>query len=917
MRRNLKGILLICFAFNTILTFGQSVKGRIIDKLTKQEQPALLISLDDADHIVYTNALGNFNFAGVETGEHTLLTKLGGQWVKITSFTFNGGELDLGTLEADVPSSNLAGNEISIIDVIDLAGIEGENDNVSSVLAASRDPFVNAAAFNLGNGRFRPRGYFNEDSEMMMNGMVMNDQDDGRVLWTAWSGLNDVLRNQTQIINQSMNDYTFGGIGGGTFVDLRASNQRKIQKAVYTLSNRSYQHRLMFTKSSGLMENGWAYIVALSHRYAEQGYVKGTHFEGTSYFLSVDRKINTNHSLNAVLMGTPQRRGRSTGSFQEMYDIAGTNFYNGNWGYQNGEVRSAREYRINQPIAMLRHDWKVGKFSHIFTTIGVQWGTFGSTRLDWYDAPDPRADYYRRLPSNASDPVTRQNVLDYLSADENNRQIDWAGLYEANSTRDYTFNNVNGDPNQSISGKFAAYVLEAEHYDNQKLSYNSTLNTRINDKLNLTGSLQYLREKVHYYRQLEDLLGADFYMDFNRFAVRDFPGDNQVLQNDLDNPNRVIREGDKFGHNYAIVNSKVSAFGQLLYKTNKFDVGFAINAAQQQFYREGYTRVGIFPESSLGKSQVYDFFNYGVKGSVTYKIDGRNYIVATGSHRTRSPYANESFVSPRVRDQVVNNLTNEKITAFDLSYHVRYTNFKGRISGFLTDFKDRITSDVYYNEEFQTFVNYLMSGINKRHVGLEAGMEFNLNNNFSVLAAGSLGDFRYTSRPKATISRDNSAEGFVQDRTVYINNYYVPGMPQNAGTLGLKYNRNQTWVNVNVNFFGKNYLQFNPDRRTEKGVEGLDPIEQAEKFKEIIDLEKLPNAMTVDLFLGKTIRLKNRNSLSINLNVGNLLNTKNFITGGFEQLRFDFESKEPSRFPPRYFYAFGTNYSFNISYTFN
>lgn len=909
-------IVVIIMFMNIIVTYGQSIRGKIIDKNTRQEQPAVQVSLKNTDFSVFTNGLGNFEFKEIPSGTYTIVALMSDKEVVVTDVTLDGEDVDLGTLEVTSEAPSSLGSEISIIDVTDLAGIENENDNFSSVLAAGRDPFTNAAAFNLGTGRFRPRGFQNEDSEMLMNGMLMNDQDDGRVLWTAWSGLNDVLRNQTQIIGLSPNDYTFGGIGGGTFVDLTAASQRAGTKVVYSFSNRSYQHRAMITHSSGMQKNGWAYSLSASHRYGTQGYIEGTYFQGTSYFASVDRKLNDNHTLNAVIFGTPQVRGRSTGSFQEMYDLADNNYYNPNWGYQNGEVRNSREYRINQPVAMLRHDWKVSSKTNVITTAGFQWGTFASSRLDWYDAPDPRPDYYRRLPSYAPDQFSKDLITEYLQSDINHRQLDWQKLYDANSTRNYTIESVDGIAGNNVTGKLAAYVIEEEHYDNRKLSFNTILNSKISQNFSLSGGAQYLSERVHYYRQLDDLMGADFYIDFNRFALRDFPNNPNAGQNDLNNPNRLVKEGDIYGHNYYVQTNRAMAWGQGVYTTSRFDFMGGFSLANQSFYRDGNTKVGLFPDNSFGKSETQNFFNYGVKAGVTYKLDGRNYLVANGSYRTRAPYANESFVSPRVRDQIVQNLTNEKITSGEISYLARYTNLKARVTAFYTNFEDKISNDVFYHEEFRTFVNYLMTGIDRRHTGLEMGLEYQLNNNFAFVVAGSLGQYIHTSRPSATISRDNSAEDFVQDRTIYINNYYVAGMPQNAGTIGLQFDKDYWFLNVNVNGFSKNYLSFNPDRRTAEAVEGISLPEQAELFNTIIDQEKLPDAVTVDIFCGKSIRFKNRSTLNINLNVGNILNNKNFITGGFEQFRFDFEGKDVNRFAPRYFYAFGTNYSLNISYVF-
>ncbi len=908
--------ILFFLMFNITSSIGQEIKGKLVDPVSKQEVAAVQVSLKGTDYLVFTNGSGHFMFNDVKNGKYTLVASINQVVKELANFEVLGKDIDLGVLDFESPQPALV-NDISIIDISDLSGIENENDNYSSALGAGRDQFVNAAAYNLSSGRFRPRGYFNEDSEMMMNGMVMNDQDDGRVQWNEWSGLNDVLRNQTQILNLQSNDYTFGGIGGGTFVDLRAASQREGTKAVYTLSNRSYQHRLMITHSTGLMKNGWAFSGSLSHRYGTQGYIKGTYFQGTSFFASIDRKINDHHNLNLVVFGAPMRRGRSTGSIQEMNDLSGSNFYNGNWGYQNGEIRNSREYRINQPVAMIRHDWKISHKTNVLTNVGFQWGTYASTRINQYNAPDPRPDYYRRLPSYATDPATKELITNYLKADENNRQVDWQNLYEANSTNFATIANADGISGNNLSGKLAAYMLEEEHSDNQKLSFNSIINSQVTDNLNLTGGIQYLKENVHYYRQLDDLLGADFFVDYNTFAIRDYPNDPNAQQNDLNRPNRIIREGDKYGHDYNVNTARASAWTQAILKTSKFDYFAAINVINQSFYREGFVKNGLFPESSLGKSETQSFFNYGVKGGITYKLNGRNYFLVNGSYRTRAPFANESFVSPRNRDQVVNGLTNEKITAGEVSYLARYTRFKGRITGFYSEFKDKLNNDVYYHEEFQTFVNYIQTGINRRHMGVELGFEYNLNTRISFTAAGSLGQYIYTSRPSATISRDNSAEGFVEGRTIYINNYYVPGMPQQAGTIGIRYNSSKFWFfNVNVNAFANNYLSFNPDRRTAEAVSGINPVEQSALYQSIIAEEKLPNAYTVDIFCGKSFRFKDRSTLNINLNVSNVLNNQNFKTGGFEQLRFDIESRDVNKFPPRYFYAFGTNYSLNFSYVF-
>ena len=107
-------------------------------------------------------------------------------------------------------------------------------------------------------------------------------------------------------------------------------------------------------------------------------------------------------------------------------------------------------------------------------------------------------------------------------------------------------------------------------------------------------------------------------------------------------------------------------------------------------------------------------------------------------------------------------------------------------------------------------------------------------------------------------------------------------------------------------------------REEGKYVHVYDPLSDVsrQQVQKIIAEERLPDAITVDFSAGKSLRFSNGAFLRINLNAGNILNNTNFRTGGFEQLRFDYETKDVSKFPPRYFYSYGTNFNLNVAYIF-
>ena len=129
-------------------------------------------------------------------------------------------------------------------------------------------------------------------------------------------------------------------------------------------------------------------------------------------------------------------------------------------------------------------------------------------------------------------------------------------------------------------------------------------------------------------------------------------------------------------------------------------------------------------------------------------------------------------------------------------------------------------------------------------------------------------------------------------------------MPQSAASVGLKYSGKKYWfAGVNFNYFADIYLDPNPDRRTAEAVANF--VESDPQFLQTIEQTKLDNGYALNLFAGKSFKISNY-FLNINVNVNNITNNRDFITGGFEQLRFD--SQKIDKFPPKLGYMYGLNY---------
>jgi hypothetical protein len=800
-------------------------------------------------------------------------------------------------------------NEAVFITSLEELDNNGGDQNTSGLLQSSRDVFASAAGFNFSAARFKIRGYNSDQTAILMNGVPMNDPETGWGEWYLWGGLNDITRYSETKNWLTNNPYHFGGIGGYSNVNMRATNVRAGSRLSYAMTNRAYNHRLMYTYGTGMKSNGWAFALSLSGRYAYEGYIDGTFYEAFGYYLGAEKKINDNNSVSFSIIGSPSRVGKQSISTQETYDLSGDVYYNSYWGYQtlaDGTriKRNSRVQNTHMPIAIITHDWKINSSSKLTTSLYSTFGKSGQTGLNWNDDKDPRPDYYKYLPSyyEGINDTVNANIMYNNWQTEDGRQVNWDQLYFANSKNLYTAKDVDGVAGNNVEGLRSKYILENQWNNQVSLGFGSAYNLEKNS-LTFTAGLFVQGQRNHYFKTLEDLLGGEFWLNVDQFAELDFV-DPSAADNDLQKPNRLIREGDIFGYNYYIVNAKTELFSQVEYSLGKFDLYAAVELSDKMFYREGLYQTGRFPDNSLGKSETYNFINYALKAGAVYKISGRQFFTVNGAYLTQAPSSRNVYVSPQTRDFGVTNPENELIYTADANYILRYPKLKMRLTYYYTERKNAISVRQYYHDEYNSMVNYVMQGVDYLDHGLEFGIDANVWGGLSVNAVAAYGQHLYTSRPSATVYVNNSAEVLAQDKTIYLINYKVGGMPQSAYSAGIKYSGKKYWfAGANFNYYAAIYLDPNPDRRTEEALSGL--VESDPQVAEIIDQTKLDNGYSVSLFAGKSFKIDGY-TLNINVNINNLTNNQSFVTGGFEQLRYD--PKNINKFPPKLGYMYGLNY---------
>ena len=403
----------------------------------------------------------------------------------------------------------------------DLLDSEAQTQNVSGLLQSSRDVYARTAGFNFSAARFRLRGYSSENTQISLGALPGNDPESGWAIWGYWGGLNDITRYPEVNTGISSSVHQFGGVGGSSYIDLRASSQRAGSRFSYAITNRSYRNRVMFTHNTGVLKNGWSLSASVSSRLAKEGYVSGTRYSAMAYFLSVGKKIGDKHELNLSAFGAPTVQDRRGISVQEIYDLTGDNYYNSYWGYQTNsetgeqEKRNSRTRNNHKPYILLSDDWKINEKSKLTSSVYAIVGRTGSTNINWNNAADPRPNYYKNLPSYFRLIEDEEGALAAEEAwknDPSTSQLDWDAMYFANSKNLHTVDNANGSGEQEI-GLRSKYIVEDARVDPRQYGVDLNYQNALTDKLFFTAGVKGELYTSRNYKVIKDLLGGEYWLD--------------------------------------------------------------------------------------------------------------------------------------------------------------------------------------------------------------------------------------------------------------------------------------------------------------------------------------------------------------------------------------------------------------------
>lgn len=804
----------------------------------------------------------------------------------------------------------------------------GEDDDMSqnvTIVNSNNNIYASEVGYLFSPVRFRYRAFDQKYNDVYINGIPMNDMETGQFRFSNIGGLNQQTKNQEFALPFESNKFAMTGMAGSNNYNFRPASMPAGHRITLTGANRNYTLRGMYTFNTGLSDKGWAFSGNITYRWANEGYVEGTFYNSLSYFLGVQKVFgNGAHSLAFSTWGNPTERASQGAGTDEMYWMANDRYYNPYWGYQNGKKRNSRIVNDFAPTALLTWDWKISDNDKLTTSLMGKYSMYKSTKLNYNNADNPHPNYWKNMPSSYYDIWDESNssyrtsealqnwhdAYDYWSGPKANRQIDWDRLYYSNKQA-------------SAQGQDAMYYIQAKHNDALTIALASTFNKQLDKDKNWNIGIVGATNKGMHYQTMEDLLGATQFHNINTYALGTYPANADEIQYDLNNPNAVVKEDDKFGYNYNLLvnNGKLwtsysENFGILHYLV-------AAKLGYTAMQRDGKMRNGLAKDNSYGKSHTAQFIDGGLKFGANINLGRGNTFTLGLGYEHKAPQAKVAFVSPEINNDFVKNLKNERVFSSEIGYQLQTSWLHANINAYYSYLTNVSDWQNFYYDDINSFSYVSITGMKKACYGVEAGLKFKVTSAFDVKLIGQISDAKILN--DNTVSYMNSTKGVEYTETIYNKNMRDNGTPLTAASLGLSYHSGGWFLDLNANYYDRIYLSYSPCYRYHSSATARgNCFDNNEPIRSAFEQAKGHGGFMLDGSIGRSIYLK-RGSLSINLSVTNILNNTNIVTGGYEQSRSDYSKKTDGtttnrayKFSknPMKFFAYGTNGMLNIAYKF-
>lgn len=716
------------------------------------------------------------------------------------------------------------------------------NQEFPEILNSTPSVYATKSGGGFGDSKLNIRGFSQNNIAVMVNGMPVNDMENGSVYWSNWAGLSDVTSAMQVQRGLGSSKLAIASVGGTVNILTRAADKKQGGTVSLSLGNDQYLKSL-FAYNTGKSEKGWSSSFLMS-RTAGSMYADGTKFEGYNYYFALGYQPNKKHDFQFTITGAPQYHNqRSYASpianyikFNPDNDGTPNRKYNSDWGYLNGEEYSARVNYYHKPIMSLNWDWKISDKSVLNT---VAYASFG-----------------RGAGTNTTGTANGKNLNTFRDA----------------TTGLYNFDAVFA-ANQASNPTKGVLIRNASVNSHNWFGLISSFNHKINENFKFTTGIDARYYHGYHYTVVSDLLGGAGYIDKsnknNPVNLVTATSQAEPTWNPFGGKTNDINDRISFSNDGEVV--WYGAFGQFEYTNDKVSAFIQGSVSNQGFQRIDNFIIDGVTKSKLGevmntKTGFKNLIGYNVKGGINYNINEHHNVFGNIGYYEKQPFFNAVYRSNE--NVVAKDVKNEKIFGLELGYGFRSAAFNANVNLYRTTWDDRYLRrsglrDIPSGKTFYAEIN----GLNEVHQGVEVDASYNLNKLLTITGMFSSGDWFYRGNANATLFEDSTNLPFnfpgtsSNETQLYLDKAKVGEAAQMTAALGLSI------TPINNLKFDTNW------RSTSNLYASLDTYNFSVKSTADRGTLELPNYNLFDLGLSYKIFLNNKQYFTIRGNVYNLFDT--------------------------------------------
>ena len=822
----------------TSILFAQiTVSGTVTDASTGNALAGANVVVDGTNLGAAANADGGYTISNVPNGATITASMIGYTDASATASTTVNFSLASVTLEMsalEVLASRADDKTPAAYSTVTKAEMEVRLGSQDIPMALNTTPSVYATqqGGGAGDARINVRGFNQRNIAVMINGVPQNDMENGWVYWSNWDGVGDATSSIQMQRGLSAVNLATPSIGGTmNIITDPAALERGGSFKQETGAGSFLKTTLNY--NTGLINDKFALSGTLVRKTGE-GLIDKNWTDAWAYYLGGSFQMNDKNRFELYAIGAPQRHGQNLykqniATFsQELageisgYDdsayVAGAKFeheagrlFSQNWGPVKSSYTGKQYWHMYGDRTVERHN-----------------PNFLNERENFFHKPLVNLNYYRQLTEqmrlstilywsggSGGGTGTYGSVSRFPAVDGNAWYAsspwtwDWNGEIAQNS--------ANVDSTWSETENRSTGILRNSINRQNTYGAISKLNYDLGEDLQLQFGLDWRTAGIEHAREVRDLLGGDYYVDFI--------DENNGEDEDGDNLGKKRMLGDIIAYHNETTVDWLGFFGQGSYST-----GSLSTYAMAGFSSIAYTYEDHFAANtdSLGGA-IDNFVEADAISTIQYK-GGAMYDLSN----ELSIFANYGKVEkPPIMDNVIyydgtvaSDPTNEVFESYEYGFNYSSGNVAVKGNYYNTAWNDRnLTKAVTTGQGSSGDTDVIfLTGVNQNHSGVEMEVSGQISPKLRVDAAMSVGDWSFTDDAVGNYQEmeyDSLDVPIGLKTTEYsyaLGGLYVGDMPQTSFAAGLTYELvDGLKAQVLYNVYDNNYADWSPDDREYSG----------------------------------------------------------------------------------------------------